>query len=88
MTDTSTPHSDEGVWNRLRRRKVVQRSIAYVAGAWALLQGLEYLSSTFEWSRHIQQLATIGLIVGLPIVLVLACTTAIVASSVFGAPSY
>ena len=60
------------MWERLRRRKVVQWGVAYIATAWALLQGLEYLSSTFEWSRHIQQLATIGLIVGVPIVLVLA----------------
>lgn len=43
MTDTSTQQS-EGVWDRLRRRKVVQWGLAYVAGAWGLLQGLEYVT--------------------------------------------
>jgi len=33
-------HSAEGLWADLRRRKVVQWGIAYVAGAWGLLQGL------------------------------------------------
>jgi len=72
VTDTPTERAAETTWTRLRRRKVVQWGIAYVAGAWALLQGLEYLSTTFEWSRYIQQLATVGLILGMPIVLVIA----------------
>ena len=36
------------------------------------LQGLEYISSTFDWPRQIQQLTTLALLIGLPIVLVLA----------------
>jgi TolB-like protein/Tfp pilus assembly protein PilF len=60
------------MWARLRRRKVVQWGIVYAAGAWGFLQGLSYVSSTFDWPRQIQQLATLGLLVGLPIVLVLA----------------
>ena len=72
MTDTPTER-DQSIWTRLRRRKVVQWGIAYVAGAWGLLQGLEYLSSTFEWSRHDAAVRRpSALIVGLPIVLVLA----------------
>jgi TolB-like protein len=63
---------DDNIWNRLRRRKVVQWGIAYAAGAWGLLQGLAYVSSTFDWPRQIQQFATIALLIGLPIVLVLA----------------
>ncbi len=37
------PHYGEGdnIWNRLRRRKVVQWGIAYAAGAWGLLQRLQ-----------------------------------------------
>jgi hypothetical protein len=59
-------------WTRLRRRKVVQWGLVYLAGAWGFLQGLEYLSGTYDWPRQIQQLTTLALLVGLPIVLVLA----------------
>ena len=44
---------------KLRRRKVVQWGIAYAAGAWGLLQGLAYVSSTFDWPRQIQQYSTL-----------------------------
>ena len=37
-------------------RKVAQWGIAYVAGAWGLLQGLQYVSNTFDWPRQFQQL--------------------------------
>ena len=36
------------------------------------MQGLEYFSGTFDWPRQIQQLSTLALLIGLPIVLVLA----------------
>jgi TolB-like protein len=62
----------EGTWARLTRRKVVQWGIAYAAGAWGFLQGLDYLSGTYDWSRQIQQLVTLALLIGLPLVLVLA----------------
>ena len=72
MTDTSTQPSDQGVWDRLRRRKVVQWGIAYAAAAWVLLQVLEYFSGTFDWPRQIQQLTTVALLIGLPVALILA----------------
>ncbi len=72
MTDVPAEPERAGVWERLRRRKVVQWGLAYAAGAWALLQGLEYVTGTFDWPRHIQQLASLGLLIGLPVVLVLA----------------
>jgi TolB-like protein/Flp pilus assembly protein TadD len=56
----------------LRRRKVVQWGIAYAAGAWGLLQGLAYVTDTFHWPEQFQQLATLALLIGLPITLVLA----------------
>jgi len=62
----------EVLWEKLQRRKVVQWGIAYGLGAWGLLQGLEYLSSTFGWPQLLQQLATILSLIGLPIVLVVA----------------
>jgi TolB-like protein len=62
----------EGLWSSLRRRKVVQWGIAYVAAAWGLLQGLAYLSTVFQWSAQLQRPATMAFLVGLPIALVLA----------------
>ena len=66
------PTEGESTWARLTRRKVVQWGIAYAAGAWGLLQGLAYVTDTFHWPEQIQQLATLALLVGLPVVLVLA----------------
>jgi TolB-like protein/Tfp pilus assembly protein PilF len=69
------PAPDRGIaniWSALRRRKVVQWGVVYVAAAWGFLQGLEYLSGTYDWPRQIQQLTTLALLIGLPIVLVLA----------------
>jgi TolB-like protein len=59
-------------WSRLRRRKVVQWGLAYVAGAWALLQGIDFLVDTFHWPDATKQIATIALAIGLPVALVLA----------------
>ena len=61
-----------GIWRRLRERKVAQWGIAYVAGAWGFLQGLGYVSDTFGWPGHIRQLVTLALLIGLPLLLVLA----------------
>jgi TolB-like protein len=65
-------HADEGLWARMRRRKVVQWGIAYVAGAWGLLQGLAYLSTVFQWPAQLQRPVTMAFLVGLPVALVLA----------------
>jgi len=62
----------ESLWTRLRRRKVVQWGVAYAAGAWGLLQGLAYATATFHWPAMLQPLVTLGLLIGLPIVLVIA----------------
>jgi len=71
---TEGPDDGEGhsLWDRLRRRKVVQWGIAYAAAAWGFLQGLAYVSGTFDWPREVQQVATLALAVGLPVVLVTA----------------
>ena len=49
MNDTPAEREAESIWARLRRRKVVQWGVAYVAAAWALLQGLEFLSGIYDW---------------------------------------
>ncbi len=60
------------LWDRLRRRKVVQWGVAYAAGAWGLLQGLQFLAGAFGWPSRVLQLGTVAALVGLPIVLALA----------------
>jgi TolB-like protein len=59
-------------WERLRRRKVVQWGIVYAAGAWGFLQGLEYVVESFNWPQQYRQIALLGSLIGLPVVLVLA----------------
>jgi TolB-like protein/Tfp pilus assembly protein PilF len=68
------PQDGEGnsLWNRLRRRKVVQWGIAYAAGAWGFLQGLAYVSSLLNWPAQLQKLTGLALLIGLPVALVLA----------------
>jgi TolB-like protein/thioredoxin-like negative regulator of GroEL len=71
VTESSKQEAD-GTWTRLRRRKVVQWGIVYAAGGWGLLQGIAYMRDTFGWPHQLQQAATVLLLIGLPIVLVLA----------------
>jgi TolB-like protein len=68
----ATEQAGVGLWTTLRRRKVVQWGIAYSVGAWGFLQGLEYVTDTFAWPQQVQQWATLALLIGLPVVLVLA----------------
>ena len=72
VTDTPAEREAESTWTRLRRRKVVQWGLVYVAAAWGFLQGLEYVSESFHWPEQVRQIALIALLIGLPIVLVLA----------------
>jgi len=72
VIDTPTEREAEGAWAKLRRRKVVQWGVVYAAGAWGFLQGLEYVTDTFQWPGQIQQLATLAMLIGLPVVLVTA----------------
>jgi serine/threonine-protein kinase len=70
VTDTPTEREVEIIWTDLRRRKVVQWRLVYVASAWGFLQGLEYVSAAFEWPNELRQMALLALLTGLPIVLV------------------
>jgi TolB-like protein/Tfp pilus assembly protein PilF len=72
MTDTPSEREGDSAWARLRRRKVVQWGLAYAAGAWALLQGVGFVADAFAWPAVAKQLATIALLIGLPIALTLA----------------
>jgi TolB-like protein/Tfp pilus assembly protein PilF len=62
----------EGVWVKLRRRKVVQWGVTYAAAAWALLQGIDFLVDAFQWPDATRPLATLVLLLGLPVTLAIA----------------
>ena len=51
MNDAPAEREGDSTWARLRRRKVVQWGLVYVAAAWGFLQGLEYVSESFNWPQ-------------------------------------
>lgn len=77
-TESADRHADNNQlprrtgWEKLRRRKVVQWGLIDVAGAWGFLQGLEYVSEAFHWPEQLRQIALLALLIGLPVILVLA----------------
>jgi TolB-like protein/tetratricopeptide (TPR) repeat protein len=72
VTDATKEPVGEGPWSKLRRRHVVQWGLAYSAGAWGLLQGIGFTADAFAWPNAIKQIALLLLLIGLPIVIVLA----------------
>ena len=72
VNDRAPDREMANIWSALRRRKVVQWGVVYVAAAWGFLQGLEYVSEAFEWPTQLRQVALLLLLIGLPVVLVLA----------------
>jgi len=56
----------------LRRRKLVQWALAYLAGAWVALQLVNILAAQFGWPGGVERGITVLLAFGLPVTLVLA----------------
>ena len=59
-------------FQRLKQRKLVQWAIAYVAAAFALLQGIDIVAQQFGWPEGLRRSITLGLVVGFFVTLVLA----------------
>src|SRR5262245_13284154 len=57
---------------RLKQRKLVQWAIAYVAAAFALLQGIDIVGQQFGWPEGVRRGITLALVVGFFVMLVLA----------------
>ncbi len=57
---------------RLKQRKLVQWAIAYVAAAFALLQGIDIVAQQFGWPESVRRGMTLALVVGFFVTLVLA----------------
>ncbi len=57
---------------RLKQRKLVQWAIAYVAAAFALLQGIDIIAQQFGWPEGMRRGITLALVLGFFVMLVLA----------------
>jgi len=59
-------------WLRLKQRKLVQWAIAWVAFAFALLQGVDIVAQRFNWPASVERYLILALVVGFFVTLVLA----------------
>src|SRR6478736_1150247 len=57
---------------RLKQRKLVQWALAYVAAAFAFLQGIDIVAQQFAWPEVVRRGITLALVVGFFLMLVLA----------------
>src|SRR6266481_3699490 len=57
---------------RLKQRKLVQWALAYIAAAFALLQGIDIVAQQFGWPDGVRRGITLALVVGFFVTLVLA----------------
>ena len=60
------------VWERLRHHKVAQWTLAYAAGAYTILHGVEMVSGALGWPHWVVRLVTLTLLLGVPVVATLA----------------
>ncbi|HZX70107.1 MAG TPA: hypothetical protein VFE77_04745 [Rhodanobacter sp.] len=60
------------LWQRLRQRKLVQWALAYVAAAFALLQGIDIVAAKFGWPDAAERLLIIAICIGFFVTLLLA----------------
>src|SRR6516162_514105 len=66
------PQPPDSFWARIRRHKVVEWTLAYVAFGYALLHTVEMLGEAFEWPLLVPRLTVFGLVLGAPIAVTLA----------------
>src|SRR5262245_41944978 len=60
------------LWRRINEHKIVQWSIAYIAVAYALQQGLVLMAGAFDWPDIVLRVSMLLMILGLPVVITLA----------------
>jgi adenylate cyclase len=60
------------LWRRVNQHKIVQWTVAYIAVAYALQQGLVLIGGAFDWPGAVLRASMLLLILGLPVVITLA----------------
>jgi TolB-like protein len=71
LSQTPTRATDS-VWDRIKRHKVVEWTLAYVAFGYALLHGVQMLRETFEWPLLVPRFTVFLLLAGIPVAATLA----------------
>ena len=71
-TGTATQPLRTPFLQRLKDRRIVQWSLAYLAAAFALLQGLDIVGQQFGWAEGVRRGITVVLAIGFFVALVLA----------------
>src|ERR1700689_3213656 len=66
------PQPTASIWDRVKRHKVVEWTLAYIAFGYAALHGAEMLRDAFEWSPAVPRFTFLALALGLPIAMTLA----------------
>ena len=66
------PSAIGSLWDRLKRHKVVQWTVAYLAVAYTLLHGAEMLGGSLGWPHGWLRVFTLLLILGIPVVVTLS----------------
>jgi TolB-like protein len=61
-----------GFFQRLKQRKLVQWALAYIAAAFALLQGIDIIAQRFAWPEQTMRFVIVALSIGFFVTLVLA----------------
>ena len=61
-----------GFFERIRERKLIRWAVAYLAGAWVLLQVFDLLAESFAWPAGVMRGATVFLAIAFLAVLVVA----------------
>ena len=63
---------DPSLLQRLKERKLVQWAVAYLAGAWAVMECVGFLREQFDWPAIVGQAVTLIAVFGFFVILVLA----------------
>ena len=74
MTEPSIPRHAAlaALWTRIVDHKIGQWLLAYVAFVYACLHTIEMLGAAFEWPRFVLRFATVVLLLGIPVTVILA----------------
>ena len=70
LSPASQPPDD--FWARIRRHKVVEWTLAYIAFGYALLHGVQMLREAFEWPLLVSRITVVLLLLGIPVAATLA----------------
>ena len=68
----ASPETPNSPWDRIKRHKVVEWSLAYIAFGYAALHSSQMLRETLEWPYTVPRFTLFALMLGFPIAVTLA----------------